>query len=141
VLDLLSGAKLLFTLGTGLTSSELILQNNVSNEVVFNSNILYINDLTSGGLSGKYVLFAPATANPTGSDYAGLTYGANNIITGGLTLDPTVVSTYGAANSYLYFDATTGNIDLAVPEPKTFALMLLGAAFLFYQRRKLRNQS
>jgi autotransporter-associated beta strand protein len=141
VLDLLSGAKLDFTLGTGNTSSELVLQNNVAGEVVFNSNILYINDLTSGGLTGKYVLFAPTTANTTGSDYAGLTYGANNVITGGLTLDPTVVSTYGAANTYLYLDTTTGNIDIAVPEPKTFALVLLGVAFLFYQRRKLRNQS
>jgi autotransporter-associated beta strand protein len=145
VLNLLTNATLKFALGTNLgsnASSELVLSLNLPGEVVFNNNVISINDLTSGNLSGTYVLFAPTTANTTGSDYAGLTLNSNNVITGGLSLAPSFTGTSALySNSVLYLDSATGDIDIAVPEPKTFALLLIGVAVLFHQRRKFRNQA
>jgi hypothetical protein len=133
VLTLSSGALLKFDLGASGASSELVLSINTPGEVAFNNNTVSINDLTSGSLSGNYILFAPTTSNLNGTDYTGLTLNGSGQITGGLLLSSSVTTVPAYASAYLFENTANGDIELSissVPEPGTWALMLLGLMVL-----------
>jgi T5SS/PEP-CTERM-associated repeat protein len=128
VLSLNSGAALQFNLGAGLTSANLTLTNAVAGALVFNNNVINFNDLTAGNLAaGTYQLITATDA----SDYSGLTYDPNGLITSGLTIGT------GLGNDSASLSLVGNNIDLtlAVPEPSFWALMGMGLFTVLLQSR------
>ncbi|MGC3989745.1 MAG: PEP-CTERM sorting domain-containing protein [Chthoniobacteraceae bacterium] len=128
-LTLNSGASFSFDLGTGLTSDQVAITGGTANSVVFNSNLINLNDLSGGNLTaGTYTLFS---ANAV-SDYSGITLDGNGNITAGLSIGT------GIAGYTANLQESGNNIVLslaAVPEPSTWAMVLGGLGVLGFRQR------
>ena len=111
------------------------LTNDAAGEVVFSSDptkpTLVALDPLAPLLLGNYLLFEGGS----GTDYTNLTFGAGGIVTGGLSL--VLPTAYPTSDIFV----KDGNIYVhVVPEPSTWAMLLMGLALLglgaYYRARR-----
>lgn len=154
-LNVESGAKLTFDLGSGgyldgaenFSGSKLVLTG--TGTVAFNDNVITIVDLTSptqtqGDSQLTFLQEYVLIDGSAGTTYSGLTLGGTDsfgtLITGGLTLSNADAFFAAYPDARLYLNGN--NIDILVPEPSTWALMIGSLAILgFYLRRQQRNST
>lgn len=135
LLSFAPGATLQFTLGTGLSSSNLTILNSAAGGLQFNNTTIDLFDLTGGNLaSGTYSLITANNANV----FSGLITDGSGDITGGLSLG----NTLPGETASLSLSGATIDLTLsaaAVPEPSTWALIGFGLLLLTQRRKTRRN--
>lgn len=114
-------------------SDSIALLNGSANDILFTNNVINFTDLSAGNLAaGQYLLFS---ADISGA-YQGLTVGAGNVITAGLSIG-SGLGAYAGSSLELVGNDIYLNV---VPEPAQTLLIGVGLGFLLLVRGSKRRR-